>query len=471
MHDAGREGCRRDDGGRRDGRGSGVDLALIRRPTFRLAAGLVAAWLLAVAPSARAARGVAELTYALDALIALERPEGGWTYEQGKGVRPTPSSLPLRIAEELAGPLGLATWDVVVLRSPGTPAVGLALLDGHRLTGDARYLDAARRAGDVVVAAQLRSGGWFSEAPMEDAVLAPWFALTVRRASLDDDVTPGAIRLLLALWQATGERRYWYTATRGAELLRAAQLDSGAWPLVWRPAWKRAVLATFEDRATLNDGATSQAIVTMLAAGTVLERADFTRAARRGGDWLIGARRPPPGAGWAQQYDARDRPTHARRFEPPALASWESRYAIEALHALVRATGDRRYCAPIADAVAWLRRSALSPGCWARFYDLETNAPLYVADDGERVATPAAAHQPYDWQGDFGIGALLRRLGAGTSAARTGAGPPIVGDPVRCRRPDRRPRDPLATADARLILAHAGRLLAEIAETPADPCR
>jgi hypothetical protein len=426
-----------------------------------------------VGTAAAAAAGDPDrLTRALDALLAIERRGGGWTYEQGKGVRPMPSSLPLRIAERIAAPLGLATWDVVVMRSPGTPAAGLILLAAHRLTRRAEYLEAARRAGDVVVAAQLRSHGWFAEAPMQGDELASWFALMVERASLDDDVTPGAIRFLLALWQATGERRYWFPALRGLELLKAAQLPSGAWPLVWRPGWKRAILSTFEDDATLNDGATTQAIVTLLEAGKVLDRADLVHAARRGGDWLITARHGPPYAGWAQQYDTTGRPATARRFEPPALASWESRYAIDALLALAAATGDRRYCRPIADAATWLHRSALAPGCWARYYDLETNEPVYVDDAGRRVASPADAHEPYDWRGDFGIGDLLRRLGvAHAKAPPRRAGHPIAGDAVHCPSPRWREIDPLDTADPRMILAYAGRVLAELEPPTPNPCR
>jgi hypothetical protein len=428
----------------------------------------------AAATPDRAAR-LTQLTETLDALVALERPDGGWTYEQGQGVHPTPSTWPLRIAEGIAGPLGLATWDTVVLRSPGTPAAGLVLLDAYTLTGRAAYLEAARRAGDVVLAAQLRSGGWFSEAPMEGDALAPWFALSVRRASLDDDVTPGAVRLMVALWQRTGTRRYWYAALRGAALLRAAQLPSGAWPLIWRPAWKRALIPTFEDRAALNDGATSLAIETLLVAGAALERADLVRAAKRGGDWLIAARRPPPYAGWAQQYDTQGHPAHARRFEPPALATWESRYAMEALLALAAATGDRRYCAPLAEAAAWLVRAAIAPGCWARFYDLETGVPLYVDDAGRHVAAPAAAHQPYDWQGDFGVGALLRRLDAAPKAG-TGRGDavvvrPIAGDRVRCPEAGAVRPDARASGDPRLVLAQAARLLAALQPPPAHPCR
>lgn len=442
----------------------------------RLVSALALAAALVVAPLAARAepqdRQRRELARVLDALLAHERPGGGWTFAAPPGARPQPSTVPLKIAERVAAPLGLARWDVVVLRSPGTPAAGLALLGGFRLTARADYLAAARRAGDLLMAIQLPSGGWFSEMPVEGTALAPWYAAMMRRTALDDDVTTGAIRLLLALWHTTGERPYRTAAERALAFLLRAQLPQGAWPLVWRPAWKVAAWGTFEDLPTLNDGASTAAITTLLAAGRALERADFVAAGRRGGDWLLRARRPAPQAGWAQQYDLDGAPAPARRFEPAALASWESRYAIETLLDLAAATNDPRYCASAMEAARWLARSAIGPGCWARFYALGTNTPVYVASDGRPVDSPAAAHVGYDWTGDFGIPALLARLGraARPAAAGVGAARPVAGDPGVCpgQRPQGFYRD--APDDPRALVARASLLLAALEPPAVSPC-
>jgi len=426
-----------------------------------------------------------ELVMALDSVLAHERAGGGWTFASAAGTRPAPNTVPLKIAERLAAPLGLARWDLVVLRSPGTPAAGLALLGGYRASGRADYLAAAERAGDLLVAIQMPSGGWFSEMPVEGRALAPWFAWAVRRTAVDDDVTPGATRFLLALWEATGERRYRDSAVRAVAFLVRAQLPDGAWPLVWRPGWKRVLWPTFEDLPTLNDGATTQTIETLLVAGRTLGRADLVVAARRGGEWLLRARRSPPQAGWAQQYDADGVPAPARRFEPAALASWESRHAIDALLALAASTGDRRYCAPVEDAVRWLAGSAVHPGCWARFYALGTNAPLYVTSDGRHVDGPRAARSGYDWTGDFGIPALFARLGldgdgnpyptaalARRVLARGRAAPAerAPGDPGTCRNDHAAHTDFHMPDDARVLIAHAATLLAALEPAAPSPC-
>src|SRR5262249_1143723 len=104
---------------------------------------------------------------ALDAMLACERPGGGFTYVCDPATGPSAAvTWPLLLARRFAAPVGLDDWDVVVLRSPGTPAAGLVLLDVWRRTGDARYLEVARRAGDLLLSLQLASGGWFSEVPV-----------------------------------------------------------------------------------------------------------------------------------------------------------------------------------------------------------------------------------------------------------------------------------------------------------------
>jgi len=426
-----------------------------------------------VAPSPSAA----ELRATLDDLVVLQRPHGGWTFAAPPGTRPAPVTAPLKLAERIAAPFGLADWDVVVLRSPGTPAAALALLDGYERTGDAAYLASATRAGDLLLRLQMPSGGWFSEMPVEDGEMSWWFK-AVHRTTLDDDVTTGGARLLLGLWRATGAPRFRAGAERALELLRTAQLPSGAWPLVWRPWWKRAVWPTFEDLATINDDATPAAIETLLLGADLLDRGDLRAAAERGGGWLLRVQGDTAHGGWAQQYDARDRPAPARRFEPPALASWESRYAIEALLALARETGDQRYCGAATRALEWLAASALRPGCWARFYGVESNQPIYVGADGAPVSAVAQARQGYDWVGDFGISTLLDRLGDAHERRAAGSHvtgdvasvrPVLVvpGDPGTCPDEPARGYDRDAPDDPRAVVAHAAILLGDVGD--ADP--
>lgn len=411
----------------------------------------------------------AELVDSLDALVASQRPAGGWTFASPPGERPEPFTLVVRTAERVLGPIGLATWDLVVVRSPGTPAAGLALIEGWRRTGRDDWLAAARRAGDFLVATELAPGGWFSELPVHAATTPWWFRLAAdTRPMLDDDVTPGTIRFLLALWSATGDARYRAAAERAVALVVAAQLESGAWPLDARPSWIRRLHPHYEDQPTLNDGATPFAITTMIDASRMLGRPELLAAARRGGDWLLAAQAQSHG-GWAQQYTAAGAPAPARSFEPPALASWETRHAVEALLALADATGDARYCGGAVTAARWLDAVRVGPACWARYYDVASGKPIFEDASGHAVRSSTEARPGYCWMGDYGIPWLLAEMGI----AHAPAPYRIPGDPGRCAEDPSPPR-PLAgmraiTAEAARLLAGAGALHSAVCGLPMPP--
>lgn len=412
------------------------------------------------------------LRRALDAVLACERPDGGWSYT----CTPSPDGAVTRIvvrAQQIATLLGIAPWDLLVIRSPGTPAGGLVLLEGWRRTGDERDLAGARRAGDVLVATQLASGGWASEMPVYGTRLARWFRWLNRWTALDDDVTSGAARFLVELWVATGEPAYRASAERAFDLLLAAQLDGGAWPLTFRePRWLRTVSPSFEDLPSTNDAATAGPILALLEGARLLGRDDLRAAALRGGDWLLRVQGRAPQAAWAQQYTADGTPAAGRRFEPAGYASWETREMLSVLLVLARETGDRRYRDAVDHGAAWLARSAIAPDCWARLYEPVSNEPIYVARDGRRVASADEAKRPYKWTGDYGIPALLAYLGiAPDGAARERAAAPadapparLFGDAGACPQ-DRPPTDDAAEPDGdapgpRARIARAARLLA-----------
>jgi hypothetical protein len=54
---------------------------------------------------------------------------------------------------------------------------------------------------------------------------------------------------------------------------------------------------------------------------------------------------------------------------------------METLHELYVVTGDEKFLKPLPDAFAWYGRSALPDGQYARFYELQTNRPLYFVKD------------------------------------------------------------------------------------------
>jgi PelA/Pel-15E family pectate lyase len=300
-----------------------------------------------------------------------------------------------------------ASATTVWVQPPGTPAVGMALLEAHRLTGEAYLLDAAREAGYCLVDGQLSSGGWdyrIEFDPSQRRRIA--YRVDGPRpgasdvSTLDDNTTQAALRFLIELDQTLGFRdeRLHGAAMYALTKLLAVQYPNGGWPQrfsgppdpaafpvkrasfpeTWPREWPGAKYST---HYTFNDNAIADTIDVLLLAGRVYNEPRFRAAAERTGDFILLAQLPEPQPGWAQQYDAAMQPVWARKFEPPSITGGEARGIITTLMRLARETGQEKYLAPIPRALAYYRTCKLADGRLARFYELHTNRPLYFTRD------------------------------------------------------------------------------------------
>ena len=125
---------------------------------------------------------------------------------------------------------------------------------------------------------------------------------------------------------------------------------------------------------------------TLLDAHKAYKDEKYKRALTRLGDFLILAQMPDPQPAWAQQYNEDMQPIWARKFEPAAIAGDESQETLETLLMIYRATGDTKYLKPIPRALSYLKRSLLSDGRLARYYELKSNKPLYMQRRGKKYS-------------------------------------------------------------------------------------
>lgn len=325
---------------------------------------------------------------------------------------------------------GIAPPGTIWVQPPGTPAVGLALLQAYEATQEPIHLQAAEAAALALVRGQLRSGGWhyriefdpskrtefvYRSGPQGSRESIPqtplpggWEIWRQRKYQadmtiIDDDTTPAALRLLIRVDQALGfrNREVHEAAKYALESTGNAQYPNGAWshnydrfplqppsedfypvliaryPTQWSRTWSK----DFTGCYVLNDRITQNMIVTMLLAYRVYGDKQYLASATRGGDFLLAAQMPDPQPAWAQQYDRQMQPVWDRKFEPPAISGLESQDVLETLLTLYRETGDRRYLQPIPRALAYLKKCQLPDGTLARFYELESNRPLYFTKD------------------------------------------------------------------------------------------
>ena len=325
--------------------------------------------------------------------------QGGylWKYRHDLGIRQ---------GEEVA------TESVIWVQPPGTPAVGMALLDAWAATADSLYLQSAVEATRALVWGQLASGGWDYRIDFDPTGSKRWHyrrdieagdtetGERRNQTTFDDNTSQSALRLLMRVDAALGhEDADIGNAVRYAlEAFLQAQYPNGAWPqryisfpvaeqyhvlqATYPESWPRAYpKADYRDYYTFNDNAIADVIDVMLEAFRVYDDPRFRDAAMAGGDFMLLAQMPEPQPTWAQQYNGRMEPAWARRFEPASVTGGESFGVMGALIGLHIETGEARFLEPIGPALDWARRSLLADGRLARFYELHTNRPLYFVRD------------------------------------------------------------------------------------------
>ncbi|MCX7885679.1 MAG: polysaccharide lyase [Verrucomicrobiae bacterium] len=322
--------------------------------------------------------------------------EGGylWTYSD---------DLQHRAGEQVAP--ATTVW----VQPPGTPSVGLAFLRAYLATKDHYYLNLAKKAADCLRRGQLESGGWSYRIDFDPKDRSRWAYrvdgnVPSNKASnlstLDDNTTQSALRFLILLDQTLGlkDAAVHEVVEYGLRKLLEAQYPNGAWPqrftgppdpsrypikkASYPQSWPKTFPAkNYYDCYTFNDYAICDMLSVMFLAAKVYQQSKYLTAAEKCADFILLAQMPDPQPAWAQQYDANMHPTWARKFEPPAITGGESQAILRTLLDVYQQTGNRKYLEPVPRALAYLKKSVLPDGQLARFYELQTNRPLYFTKD------------------------------------------------------------------------------------------
>ena len=296
-----------------------------------------------------------------------------------------------------------------------TPEVGMALLDAYEATGDAFYVDAARKAADALVFGQHHLGGWHYVIDFDPKGLPEWYEKTASRfkwgmeehrhyygnATFDDGNTASATRFLLRFYLTTLEPAYREPVLKALDFILIAQYPNGAWPQRFplRYDFAHDDFPDYTSYYTLNDGSAASNIEVLVEAYERLGDARYLDAAKRGVEFMMVAQGPEGQAAWAEQYDPKTmRPVKARTHEPAGFVIRESMQVVGLLEKFYLMTGDRRYLRPVPGCLAWferVNREALEhrrPP--ARYYQLGTNLPVYVL---RTERTNAEGYGLYRW--------------------------------------------------------------------------
>ncbi|UCG57084.1 MAG: hypothetical protein JSU70_19740 [Phycisphaerales bacterium] len=307
---------------------------------------------------------------------------------------------------------GKAGETMAWVQPPGTPTVGEVFIDAYETTSDEFYRDAARDVASALLRGQLRSGGWFYHIEFDPEKRLEYGYRDVpkrkkqkQKTTLDDDTTQTAVRFLMRLDKTlpSHDQGIHEAVTYALNSMLAAQYPNGGWyqwydkypsgadpneyptkAASYPETWSRVWLNDWTGCYFINDNVMTNMILTMLMAYETYGDRQCLQSALKAGDFLLLAQMPDPQPAWAQQYDKDMHPVWDRKFEPPAISGRESQDVLEALCLLYRKTARSKYLEPIPRAISYLRKSALEDGRLARFYELNTNRPLYFRRTGKR---------------------------------------------------------------------------------------
>lgn len=274
----------------------------------------------------------------------------------------------------------------------------------------------AVRIADNLLLYQQSDGGWVKNVEMA-AVLTEADRARIRaerdqeRSTIDNGATWKQLRFLAEVHSATEETRFKDSFFRGIDFLLASQYENGGWPMI--PGREGYYM-----HITFNDGAMIGVMRLLRDAaqgGHPFKFVDPDRRSRsakaieKGLEAILKTQVVVRGKRtvWCAQHDRVDfRPQRARAYELPSLSGGESVGIVDYLMEIEKPNAQTVQA--INDAIAWFETSKLtgfkvvdrpdpslpkgldrvvvqdeSAGpLWARFYDLETNRPMFVGRDG-----------------------------------------------------------------------------------------
>ncbi len=302
---------------------------------------------------------------------------------------------------------------------------------------DAAFASARMRAvADNVVLHQSAEGGWPKNTNLATPPEAP--ASPNAANTIDNDGTTLPMEFLARVISAGGAQ-YEPAFERGLDYLFVAQYPDGGWPQFYP------LRGGYYDHVTFNDDAMIR-VMTLLrdvAGGEAPyrfvdaeRRQRATDAVDRGVALILRTQVWQNGAltAWCAQYDSALQPAWARAFEPPSLSGAESVGIVRFLMSIEHPSPE--VTAAVDGAVVWLGASAIegvrvetftngegqrdrrmiedasAPPLWARFYELETNRPIFLGRDSVIHYTFAEIERErragYNYYGDWAQSVLER---------------------------------------------------------------
>lgn len=253
-------------------------------------------------------------------------------------------------------------------------------------------------------------------------------------ATIDNQATTKEIKYLVKAYKKTKNSAYLSSAERGISYLLKAQYANGGWPQFYPDSSSYRNQVTFNDNAMINVLNVLQDIAEQKNGFDAVDKSlveKSTQSVKKGIECILASQVKVKGklTAWAAQYDKRTlKPAKARAFELVSLASAESVGIVEFLMRLPQPSDPIKKS--IQAAVEWLDLVKI-PGykyvdvedsnqpngkdrvlvkqegsiVWARFYDIDSNEPIFSGRDSVPKKTVAEIEHErrvgYAWYGQW----------------------------------------------------------------------
>jgi PelA/Pel-15E family pectate lyase len=294
-----------------------------------------------------------------------------------------------------------------------------------------------RHEAENVLTWQAAEGGWPKNADTQKTAYVD--DVKKLHATFDNGATVGEMRFLGKAFAETGDVRYRQGFLRGFDYILKSQNPAGGWPQSWPAKKDYTRHITFNDNAMVNvmwvlrdfsnlpdyhmeDAGETPATQFVDKQRQAAGRASFTR----GIDCILKCQVRVNGklTVWCAQHDENDySPQPGRSFELVALSGGESAGILKLLMsikepspAVVEAIegGVRWFAAAKIKGIREVTvegdkriiEDANAPPMWARFYEIETNRPIFAGRDGVKkyhlAEIEAERRNGYAWYGYWG---------------------------------------------------------------------
>jgi pectate lyase len=266
--------------------------------------------------------------------------------------------------------------------------------------------DDAKRIAKNILSFQSKSGAWPKNV---DTTTGPYSGDRSKlKGTYDNGATTDELRFLARLYAATQDNEYRDAFARGLDYVLGGQYENGGWPQSYPPG------NGYHRHITFNDDAMVR-LLYFVREVAVARAYDFVDKARRkaaatafdrGVKCILKCQIKCDGrlTVWCAQHDERDfSPRSGRTYELATLSGAESVGITQLLMSIDNPSPE--IVNSVDAAVAWFERAKLrgirvvkektshgadkvvvhdpkAPPLWARFYCIETNAPVFVDRDG-----------------------------------------------------------------------------------------